>query len=161
MTGMTTASMIASESTIRCRSCMPISPVGSNRARWQPASKAVTATVAQRSGERRASSRCPLVIRTCWEVCLRIRHTAVRDKPMHGRGRRSCMDWFLGYMHANLKQNPYIGDKVTRTKSMQEELLSGFWRDAAAGRGPRYLRIVEFIERGIADGRLRPGDRLP
>ncbi|TDV36199.1 GntR family transcriptional regulator [Paraburkholderia caballeronis] len=27
--------------------------------------------------------------------------------------------------------------------------------------GPRYLQIVAFIERAIADGALRPGDRLP
>lgn len=31
----------------------------------------------------------------------------------------------------------------------------------AAGRGPRYLQIVGFIERAIADGTLHPGDRLP
>jgi DNA-binding transcriptional MocR family regulator len=30
-----------------------------------------------------------------------------------------------------------------------------------AGGGPRYLQIVGFIERAIADGRLRPGERLP
>ena len=30
-----------------------------------------------------------------------------------------------------------------------------------AGGGPRYLQIVGFIERAIADGLLRPGDRLP
>lgn len=31
----------------------------------------------------------------------------------------------------------------------------------AVGGGPRYLQIVGFLERAIADGLLRPGDRLP
>jgi DNA-binding transcriptional MocR family regulator len=35
------------------------------------------------------------------------------------------------------------------------------WRDAADGQGPRYLRVVGFIERAMADGKLRAGDRLP
>jgi DNA-binding transcriptional MocR family regulator len=30
-----------------------------------------------------------------------------------------------------------------------------------AGRGPRYLRVLQFLERAIANGQLRPGDRLP
>ncbi|AJC23132.1 GntR family transcriptional regulator [Pandoraea pulmonicola] len=29
------------------------------------------------------------------------------------------------------------------------------------GKGPRYLRLASFIEQSVADGRLRPGDRLP
>lgn len=35
--------------------------------------------------------------------------------------------------------------------------MTGF----VAGDGPRYLQIVKFIERGIAEGALRVGDRLP
>jgi DNA-binding transcriptional MocR family regulator len=31
----------------------------------------------------------------------------------------------------------------------------------APGGGPRYLQIVAFLERGIAEGLLHPGDRLP
>ena len=50
---------------------------------------------------------------------------------------------------------------MTRTKSIQEDPSLALWRDAMAGQGPRYLRIVGFIERAMADGRLRPGDRLP
>lgn len=35
------------------------------------------------------------------------------------------------------------------------------WRTALDEPGPRYLQIVRFVENAIADGRLRPGDRLP
>lgn len=36
------------------------------------------------------------------------------------------------------------------------------WRTALdVGSGPRYLRIATFIEHAIADGRLKPGDRVP
>lgn len=35
------------------------------------------------------------------------------------------------------------------------------WADALAGSGPRYQRVLQFLERAIADGGLRPGDRLP
>ncbi|UPG90022.1 PLP-dependent aminotransferase family protein [Luteibacter aegosomaticola] len=35
------------------------------------------------------------------------------------------------------------------------------WREALAESGPRYLQIVRFMEKAIADGRLRSGDRLP
>ncbi|WP_233510815.1 PLP-dependent aminotransferase family protein [Dyella psychrodurans] len=49
---------------------------------------------------------------------------------------------------------------MTRTISIQEAPLE-LWAAATAGQGPRYLRIVGFIERAIADGRLRPGDRVP
>ncbi|MEK6422566.1 MAG: PLP-dependent aminotransferase family protein [Burkholderia gladioli] len=39
---------------------------------------------------------------------------------------------------------------------------SHVWQDALAdGQGPRYLQIVAFVERAIADGRLQPGDRVP
>lgn len=55
------------------------------------------------------------------------------------------------------RQNPYIGDIVTRTSSIQ-----GLdWAGALAEEGPRYLQVVRFMERAITDGRLRPGDRLP
>lgn len=35
------------------------------------------------------------------------------------------------------------------------------WADALNGSGPRYQRVLQFLERAIAEGRLRPGDRLP
>jgi DNA-binding transcriptional MocR family regulator len=42
------------------------------------------------------------------------------------------------------------------------EAVSTAWvSDFAPHEGPRYLQIVEFIERAISDDRLRPGDRLP
>jgi DNA-binding transcriptional MocR family regulator len=45
---------------------------------------------------------------------------------------------------------------------MQEAVVDAEWLHAlAAGAGPRYLQIVAFIEQGVSDGRLNPGDRLP
>jgi DNA-binding transcriptional MocR family regulator len=35
------------------------------------------------------------------------------------------------------------------------------WREALDEAGPRYLKIVRFMEKAIAEGRLRSGDRLP
>lgn len=46
---------------------------------------------------------------------------------------------------------------MTRTTSIQ-----GLdWAGVLEEDGPRYVQVVRFIERTIADGRLRPGDRLP
>ncbi|MDM8357216.1 aminotransferase-like domain-containing protein [Pandoraea communis] len=43
-----------------------------------------------------------------------------------------------------------------------DSLRATFWKPALiAGKGPRYLRLAGFIEQSVADGRLRPGDRLP
>ncbi|VVE57881.1 GntR family transcriptional regulator [Pandoraea pneumonica] len=43
-----------------------------------------------------------------------------------------------------------------------DTLRATFWKPAlTAGKGPRYLRLASFIEQAVADGRLRPGDRLP
>ncbi|MDR3398785.1 MAG: PLP-dependent aminotransferase family protein [Pandoraea sp.] len=43
-----------------------------------------------------------------------------------------------------------------------DSLRATFWKPAlSAGKGPRYLRLASFIEQSVADGRLRPGDRLP
>ncbi|WP_353193826.1 PLP-dependent aminotransferase family protein [Pandoraea pnomenusa] len=43
-----------------------------------------------------------------------------------------------------------------------DTLRATFWKPAlTAGKGPRYLRLASFIEQSVADGRLRPGDRLP
>jgi DNA-binding transcriptional MocR family regulator len=63
--------------------------------------------------------------------------------------------------HAKHQQYPYMDGKVTQTKSIQEALSLQPWASATAGQGPRYLRVVGFIERAVADGRLKPGDRLP
>ncbi|WP_205997147.1 GntR family transcriptional regulator, partial [Paraburkholderia sp. Ac-20347] len=36
------------------------------------------------------------------------------------------------------------------------------WASAfARGSGPRYVQLVDFIERAVADGTLAPGDRVP
>jgi DNA-binding transcriptional MocR family regulator len=64
-------------------------------------------------------------------------------------------------MHTKRQQNPYIDGEMTRTKSIQDDPAIERWRGATGGQGPRYLRIVGFIERAIADGRLKVGDRLP
>jgi DNA-binding transcriptional MocR family regulator len=43
-----------------------------------------------------------------------------------------------------------------------DTLRATFWKPAlTTGKGPRYLRLASFIEQSVADGRLRPGDRLP
>lgn len=43
-----------------------------------------------------------------------------------------------------------------------DTLRATFWKPAlTSGKGPRYLRLASFIEQSVADGRLRPGDRLP
>lgn len=55
------------------------------------------------------------------------------------------------------RRNPYIGRKMTRTNALQDI----DWKAALNEPGPRYLRIMRFIERAITEGRLRPGDRLP
>lgn len=59
-------------------------------------------------------------------------------------------------------QYPYISDKMTQTSLPHPESDATGWIDSfTAGAGPRYLQIVGFLERAIADGRLRPGMRLP
>lgn len=50
---------------------------------------------------------------------------------------------------------------MPRTRPIQEPGAALDWTDALGGRGPRYLQVLHFLERAIADGRLRPGDRLP
>ncbi|MBN4667952.1 PLP-dependent aminotransferase family protein [Pandoraea nosoerga] len=46
--------------------------------------------------------------------------------------------------------------------AFHDTLRATFWKPAlATGKGPRYLRLASFIEQSVADGRLRPGDRLP
>jgi DNA-binding transcriptional MocR family regulator len=77
------------------------------------------------------------------------------------RRRRRCMDLATRCAHTNDRQYPYIGGKVTRTKSIQEAEGGVDWSAALSGQGPRYLQIVRFLERAMAEGRLRPGDRLP
>src|ERR1700754_4518469 len=63
----------------------------------------------------------------------------------------------LDAAHTMARQDPYIGGKVTRTTSIQ-----GLdWAGVLEEEGPRYVQVVRFIERAIADGRLRAGDRLP
>ncbi|VVE32900.1 GntR family transcriptional regulator [Pandoraea capi] len=47
-------------------------------------------------------------------------------------------------------------------ETSHDTLRATFWKPAlTAGKGPRYLRLASFIEQSVADGRLRPGDRLP
>jgi DNA-binding transcriptional MocR family regulator len=65
-----------------------------------------------------------------------------------------------GYTKA--RQYPYNGGKMSQGKPMQEDEAATLWVGRfARGDGPRYLQIVTFIERAVAEGRLTPGDRLP
>lgn len=66
-------------------------------------------------------------------------------------------DW----AHTNRRQKPYIGDKMPRTKSIQDRPHDLDWRDALTGAGPRYVQVLRFLEKAIAANLLRPGDRLP
>ena len=46
--------------------------------------------------------------------------------------------------------------------SMHGDQMTAQWMaEFVRGAGPRYLQIVGFLERAVADGRLRVGDRLP
>src|SRR5471030_1648493 len=71
------------------------------------------------------------------------------------------MDLAARCAHTSDRQDPYIGGKVTRPKSIQEAGNGVDWSAALSGQGPRYLQIVRFLERAMAEGRLRPGDHLP
>ncbi len=50
---------------------------------------------------------------------------------------------------------------MPRTKSIQGPPGALDWAGALGGQGPRYQRVIRFLERAISDGQLRPGDRLP
>jgi DNA-binding transcriptional MocR family regulator len=59
-------------------------------------------------------------------------------------------------------QYPYMVDKMSQSKSIQDDDHSISWiGNFALQGGPRYMQIADFIERAMADGRLNPGDRLP
>jgi DNA-binding transcriptional MocR family regulator len=44
---------------------------------------------------------------------------------------------------------------------MQKDADTAWIEPFARGGGPRYVQVADAIERAVADGRLRPGDRLP
>ncbi|WP_199538390.1 MULTISPECIES: PLP-dependent aminotransferase family protein [unclassified Duganella] len=51
---------------------------------------------------------------------------------------------------------------MSQSKSIQDESQAIAWiGQFAQHAGPRYLQIADFVERALADGRLKPGDRLP
>jgi DNA-binding transcriptional MocR family regulator len=51
---------------------------------------------------------------------------------------------------------------MPRSKSIQDDSHTSSWvGNFVLHGGPRYLQIADFIERGLDDGRLKPGDRLP
>lgn len=57
-------------------------------------------------------------------------------------------------------------DKMTRNNAIDPDNATPDWAGtwAAAlhgGSGPRYLRLVDFIERAVAEGTLAPGERVP
>jgi len=88
---------------------------------------------------------------------------SVRRK-IQGQINRIAIDvWiFMRCAHINPRQYPYIRGKVTQTLPIQDEDPAMDWVAAVANRtGPHYLRITNAIERAIAEGQLRPGDRLP
>ncbi|WP_213302065.1 PLP-dependent aminotransferase family protein [Paraburkholderia sacchari] len=55
---------------------------------------------------------------------------------------------------------------MTRNDSIDPDKAAPAWAAAWAsalqgGSGPRYLRLVDFIERAVAEGTLAPGERVP
>ncbi|WP_152803656.1 aminotransferase-like domain-containing protein [Rugamonas rivuli] len=51
---------------------------------------------------------------------------------------------------------------MSKSKSIQDESQAIAWLGRFEQHaGPRYMQIADFVERGLADGRLKPGDRLP
>lgn len=53
-------------------------------------------------------------------------------------------------------------DGMTRNISSRIDKNASPWAAALdAGSGPRYLRLVDFIERAVAEGALAPGSRVP
>jgi DNA-binding transcriptional MocR family regulator len=64
--------------------------------------------------------------------------------------------------HARVRHDAYIRDKMTPTRSPAPDARMAVWHAALQEEaGPRYLQIASFIERGVANGTLRAGDRLP
>lgn len=64
--------------------------------------------------------------------------------------------------HARVRHDAYIRDKMTPPRTFTPDPQMTVWAAALSAKpGPRYLQIADFIERGIAAGTLRPGDRLP
>ena len=49
-----------------------------------------------------------------------------------------------------------------RNATEDEDAVDTAWVDALSRKsGPRYLQVADAMEQAVADGRLRPGDRLP
>lgn len=56
---------------------------------------------------------------------------------------------------------PYIRGKMTQAETGRGVVVTGWIEAIGPDRGPRYLQILQAMEHALADGRLRPGDRLP
>lgn len=54
-----------------------------------------------------------------------------------------------------------MGSKMTPLNTGRQAPVTDWIEAITRGGGPRYLQILEAMERALSDGRLRPGDRLP
>ncbi|MCU6497417.1 PLP-dependent aminotransferase family protein [Rugamonas sp. A1-17] len=51
---------------------------------------------------------------------------------------------------------------MSKSRAIQDESRAVAWLGRFSQHaGPRYMQIADFVERALADGRLKPGDRLP
>jgi DNA-binding transcriptional MocR family regulator len=72
------------------------------------------------------------------------------------------MDLYRDLPHTIAKQTPYMVDKLSQSKSIQDDSHTTSWvENFVLHGGPRYLQIADFIERALSDGRLKAGERLP
>ena len=50
---------------------------------------------------------------------------------------------------------------MPRSKTMQDDEMSGWLPKLKPHAGPRFLQIADALQQAVADGVLNPGDRLP
>jgi len=50
---------------------------------------------------------------------------------------------------------------LSQLKTIQDENPPGWLPRLAARAGPRFLQIADALQAAVADGSLKPGDRLP
>jgi len=59
------------------------------------------------------------------------------------------------------KSNFHTWTQTSLLKTMQDDSLPSWLPRLAVQRGPRFLQIADALQAAVADGSLKPGDRLP